>query len=102
MSMAKIEQAWEICLRWADDIARRINALSSEEMEKILTVEHGGIAEIMLDIATVSRRQEHFDAGIKLLQKSVLDPLARNEDLLPMSIPIPPFPSSTAPPGPSN
>ncbi len=79
---AQNQQAWEICLRWADDIARRVNALSSEEVEKILTVEHGGIAEIILDIAALSRRQEHFDTGIKLLQKSVLDPLVRNEDLL--------------------
>jgi len=76
------DRALDMCRRWADDLAGRIRPLDDTAVEQLLTVEHGGIAEILLDIAAVTQKQEHLDTGLRLLQKSVIDPLAHGEDRL--------------------
>ena len=81
-TLAGNEQALEMSVRLADYIAAGVNPLSADQVATVLTQEHGGIAEAMLDVAALTEQPQHMEAGLKLLDRSVIDPLARGEDIL--------------------
>ena len=65
-------QALEIACRWAENIAGHVNSMAEEELEGMLSVEQGGIAEVMFDLAAAAGRQAYLDAAVKLLSRSVM------------------------------
>jgi DUF1680 family protein len=73
-----------MCLLWADRLAERLNPrrMNAEQIVGMLRTEHGGIAEILFDIAAFSGRQAHLDAALRFLDRSIVDPLSRGEDQL--------------------
>lgn len=78
------QQALSMCLLWADRLAERVNPrrMNAEQIVGMLSSEHGGIAEILFDIAAFSGRQAHLDAALRFLDRSIVDPLSRGEDQL--------------------
>ena len=81
-SLGGSDLALEMSFCLADFVADTINKLNEEEITNLLACEYGGIAEIMLEIASSTQKQRHFDAAISLLDRSVIDPLSSAEDIL--------------------
>lgn len=65
--------------RWAANWSR---SLSREEMKRSLDVEHGGVAESLLDLYVVTRDDEFLDAATRFEHRRILDPLAARRDEL--------------------
>lgn len=76
------EQALAIAVRYGEAVATRLGRLSDDNIATMLLKEHGGIAEVMLDLASITKSDRLFTAGLRLLQDAIVAPLAHNEDIL--------------------
>lgn len=76
-------QAKDVTLRladWVDDITA---PLSTEQMQAMLQVEHGGMNEVLLDIYEQTHDQRHLRTARRFEQRAILDPLLAGRDELP-------------------
>ncbi len=74
--------ALDMAVKWTDSLARNVARMGREQISAMLEAEHGGIAEIIFEIAAVDQKEEHLELARKLLQASIIEPLARGEDIL--------------------
>lgn len=76
------KKALGILLRYADWQYSRIKNLSDEKREKMLEKEYGGMNELLFNIYSVSKDENHKKAAYAFCQKGLFGALERNEDVL--------------------
>jgi DUF1680 family protein len=65
--------------RWIDDAARGV---SDETLQKMLEREHGGMNEVLADLAALTNDQSFLKLAQRFSHRALLEPLARGEDRL--------------------
>ena len=76
------QQALDVLEKLADWLQFRIERLTSEEMQIALLNEFGGMNEVLANLYAVTSKPEHLKLSRAFNDAVVLDPLARQEDLL--------------------
>lgn len=76
------EQARDVLVAAADWMVDLISNLSDEQMQRMLSVEQGGIAESLADVYALTGEQKYLDAAKRFTHHDVFDPAARGEDRL--------------------
>lgn len=75
--------ALEVERRFADWLATVFTPLSEDQMQKVLACEHGGINEVLADLAADTGDGKYMGLSRRFHHRSVLDPLSRETDNLP-------------------
>ena len=76
-------QAKEVTLRlanWVDDVTA---GLSQEQLQTMLSVEHGGMREVLFDIYGLTKDQRYLKTAQRFEHRAILDPLVVGRDELP-------------------
>ena len=76
-------QALETAARLGDWVGWRTGRLSYPHMQRILTVEHGGIAESLTNLYRLTWDESYLRTAQRFYDAQVFDPLARGQDDLP-------------------
>ena len=76
-------QALETAARLGDWVGWRTGRLSYAHMQRILTVEHGGIAESLTNLYRLTWDESYLRTAQRFYDAAVFDPLARDQDDLP-------------------
>jgi DUF1680 family protein len=75
-------QALEVAARLGDWVGWRTGRLSYPHMQRILQVEHGGIAESLTNLYRLTGDASYLATAERFYHAVVFDPLARNQDKL--------------------
>lgn len=75
-------QALEVASRFGDWVCARNDRLSDAEVQKMLSVEHGGINESMANLYARTGKEKYLRTARRLCHRAVLDPLAARQDRL--------------------
>lgn len=67
----------------ADWFEKTLANLDESQMQKILACEHGGMNEVLADLYADTGDQRYLKLSRRFHHRAILDPLARNEDILP-------------------
>lgn len=76
------EQAKTVALRLADWVHGIVAGLSAEQLRTMLSVEHGGMRAVLMDLYARTGEARYLDAARRFRHAAVLEPLARGEDAL--------------------
>jgi DUF1680 family protein len=76
-------RALDLAARLGDWVGWRTARLSYPHMQRILTIEHGGIAESLANLYRLTWDRSYLRTAARFYQASVFDPLARGQDNLP-------------------
>ncbi len=76
------EQAKEVTLKLADWVDAITAGLSSEQQQKMLQVEHGGMIETLVDLYSLTGEPRYLAASRRFYHKEILDPLQAGKDSL--------------------
>jgi hypothetical protein len=76
-------QALETAARLGDWVGWRTGRLSYQHMQRILAVEHGGIAESLSNLYRLTWDESYLRTAERFYDAQVFDPLARGQDDLP-------------------
>ncbi|WP_420143533.1 beta-L-arabinofuranosidase domain-containing protein [Sphingobium sp.] len=80
--LAGRKPALPIAVGIGDYFATVIEGLSDDQLQKILSVEHGGILESYADLYALTGTARWLDVARRLRHHAVVDPLVRGEDRL--------------------
>jgi len=69
------EQAKDIVIKLGDWFIELIRPLSDEQIQKVLTTEHGGINESFADLYIITKDKKYLETAEKLSHKALLNPL---------------------------
>ncbi|MFO1019481.1 MAG: glycoside hydrolase family 127 protein [Planctomycetales bacterium] len=75
-------QALEVVRGMADWVASRVDRLSPEKMQQILEVEHGGMNEVLANLAAITHDPKHLRLAEAFNHRRIVDPLAQGVDAL--------------------
>jgi DUF1680 family protein len=75
----KAEQVLIGLARWTDSVTKN---LSESEKEVMLSMEHGGMPEVLADVSAITGDPAYLAVARRFCHRSVMDPLARGEDRL--------------------
>jgi hypothetical protein len=75
-------QALDVLVRMADWLRFRVDRLSTEQMQRSLGVEHGGMNEVLANLYAVTRNPDHLRLARAFNHQAIFAPLARGEDTL--------------------
>lgn len=90
--MAGLRDAYRLCgnqtaldveKRFADWLEGIVTPLNDEQVQKMLRCEHGGISETLADLYADTKDEKYLRISKIFYQKSFLDPLKENKDILP-------------------
>ncbi len=76
------EQALDVLLGMVTWTASWLKPLSDPEMQRILDVEHGGMVEVLCNLAAATGKDEHLALARRFEHRKVFDPLAEGRDNL--------------------
>lgn len=76
------QQAFDVLLRKADWLQRRIGPLSHVLIQIALTCEPGGITEVLADLYSLTGNPDHLKLSLAFNHEVFLDSLAQGEDCL--------------------
>ncbi|MFD6139305.1 beta-L-arabinofuranosidase domain-containing protein [Promicromonospora sp. NPDC060271] len=76
------ERALTMATRWADWWLSVTKSLTDEQVEQILTAEFGGLNEALVELGTLTGREDLVAEGRRLAHRKLLDPLADGDDPL--------------------
>ncbi|NTE00918.1 glycoside hydrolase family 127 protein [Agrobacterium tumefaciens] len=65
---------------WTQNI---ISKLNDELLQKMLFCEYGGMAETLVNLYAITGEKKYLDLSYKFYDKRILDPLAKQQDILP-------------------
>lgn len=71
-----------VLTQMADWLKFRVNRLSHDQMQAALSLEHGGIKEVLANLHAVTGNPDHLKLARAFNHEAVFDPLARGEDKL--------------------
>lgn len=75
-------QAREVVVALADWLAGVVADLDDEQLQRILDSEHGGMNEVLADVAEITGDDKYLQLARRFCHRDILDPLARGEDRL--------------------
>lgn len=81
--LGQVEQARPVLVGMSDYLAGVLEALSDEQMQKLLVSEHGGLNETYADTYALTGNPRYLKLAERIRDRSVLDPLAQGRDILP-------------------
>jgi DUF1680 family protein len=64
---------------WTPDLTSQ---LSDEQMQSMLRAEHGGMNEVLADVAQMTGQQKYMELAIRFSHQAILRPLEENKDQL--------------------
>ena len=76
-------QALEVCKGMANWTGETIKNLDDEKIQKMLLCEYGGMAEALTNLYAITGDKKYLGLSYKFYDKRVLDPLAKQQDILP-------------------
>lgn len=76
------EQAKAVLVNLADWSGRLIANLSDAQVQQILRSEHGGMNEVLADVAAITGDDKYLDLAKRFSHRTILDPLAAGQDRL--------------------
>jgi DUF1680 family protein len=76
------QQALTVVTNLAEWVKFRVDRLTPEQMQGSLKNEHGGMNEVLANLAAVTKNPEYLRLAEAFNHKAVLDPLAQGEDKL--------------------
>lgn len=76
-------QAREVTLKLADWVDAVTANLSAEQLQTMLSVEHGGMREALIEIHHLTGEKRYLDTAQRFYHHAVLDPLVAGRDELP-------------------
>ncbi|MBI5387336.1 MAG: glycoside hydrolase family 127 protein [Verrucomicrobia bacterium] len=75
-------QALDVLVKMAGWLKFRVDRLSTEQMQKALNNEHGGMNEVLANLYAVTGNPDHLRLAKAFNHRVIFDPLARGEDKL--------------------
>ena len=75
-------QALDVLVKMADWLKLRVDRLSTEQMQRALGNEHGGMNEVFANLYGVTGNPDHLKLAKAFNHRFIFDPLARGEDRL--------------------
>ncbi|HEY5806399.1 MAG TPA: beta-L-arabinofuranosidase domain-containing protein, partial [Povalibacter sp.] len=81
--LAGSEQAKEVTLKFADWVDAVTANLSPEQLQTMLSVEHGGMRESLIDLYARTGNERYLATSRRFYHHAVLDPLTQGRDELP-------------------
>jgi uncharacterized protein len=76
------QDAKKMLVAFSDWAIELINHLDDEQMQRMLRSEHGGMNEILADVAEITGDKKYLAAAIRFSHHSLLDPLEKHQDSL--------------------
>ena len=89
--LAGLRDAWlwcgdttarEVLIRLADWCGSLVKELTDERRERLLNMEHGGMAEVLADVYAIIGERKYLDYARLYSHRALLDPLADGQDVL--------------------
>lgn len=77
------KKALEVNVKFADWLYTVVKDLTDEQVQTMLNCEYGGMNEALAELYAVTGDQKYMDMTASFYHKSILDPLAAHEDILP-------------------
>ena len=77
------KKALTACIALADWTGTTIGGLNDELLQKMLFCEYGGMAEALVNLYSITGEKKYLDLSYKFYDKRILDPLAKETDILP-------------------
>jgi DUF1680 family protein len=77
------KKALTACTALADWTGTTIGGLNDELLQKMLFCEYGGMAEALVNLYSITGEKKYLDLSYKFYDKRILDPLAKQTDILP-------------------
>ncbi len=81
-SIAGNEKARQSLIKLSDWFITLTRNLSEEQIQQMLKSEHGGINEVLADVAVITGNQKYVEAARKFSHQHLLSPLLQNQDAL--------------------
>ncbi|MCU0989915.1 MAG: glycoside hydrolase family 127 protein, partial [Xanthomonadales bacterium] len=75
-------QARVMLIEWADWAAGVLSGLSDEQIQAMLTAEHGGMNEAFTDVAAITGDARYLQLAERFSHRQILDPLLQRQDQL--------------------
>ncbi|MCO5945627.1 glycoside hydrolase family 127 protein [Mucilaginibacter flavidus] len=76
-------QALQVCKGMANWTGETIKNLDDEKLQKMMLCEYGGMTEVLANLYAITGDKKYLALSYKFYDKSILDPLAKKEDILP-------------------
>ncbi len=76
------EDARDMLIDLSDWLAELVADLSDEQVQTMLVAEHGGMNEILADVAAITGESRYLQLAKRFSHRQILDPLLRGEDRL--------------------
>lgn len=76
------EQARAMLIAWAEWAAGLLSGLSDEQVQSMLTAEHGGMNEVFADVAAITGDARYLKLAERFSHRQILDPLLQTQDQL--------------------
>ncbi len=76
------EQAKKILIGLSDYFVDMCKNLSDDQMQYMLTSEHGGLNEVFADVYNITKDEKYLKLAERFSQRAILDPLLAGEDHL--------------------
>lgn len=80
--LAGNEQAKQVLTKLADWCDNLVTELSDQQVQQMLVSEHGGMNEVLADVADITGNPKYLDLAESFSHRAILDPLAAGEDKL--------------------
>ncbi len=77
------EKALRVVQKFADWLAAVVNPLSEDQIQEMLSCEHGGINEVLAEVYGITGEKKYLDLSKTFHHKAILDPLTQGKDILP-------------------
>jgi hypothetical protein len=78
-----VSEAKPVLVGMSDYLAGVLDALSDEQMQKLLVSEHGGLNETYADTYALTGNPRYLKLAERVRHRAVLDPLSQRNDILP-------------------
>ncbi|WP_395399371.1 beta-L-arabinofuranosidase domain-containing protein [Pseudoduganella sp. UC29_106] len=76
------EQAKQMLIALSDWALKLSQHLSDEQMQQMLRAEHGGMNEVLADVAEITKDRKYLDLAIRFSHQAILRPLEEKRDQL--------------------
>ena len=76
-------QAKDVALRLADWVGDVTSALTPEQLQRMLSVEHGGMMDVLAELYSLTGNPRYLETSRRFYHKDILDPLLAGRDELP-------------------
>jgi hypothetical protein len=81
--LAEVQEARPVLVGMSDYLARVLDAISDEQMQKLLVSEHGGLNETYADTYALTGNPRYLRLAERIHHRAVLDPLSHGANVLP-------------------